>query len=172
MPTGENRFGIIARWLLEFEGLNATFWSGEHNVTIEGVEYIGVGNVLEFSGAESAYDALNDRLSISIAVNNDEVRRTLVSSTRLYVVLITWVVSTDGGANFQKTKRQYRGMTSNASYSNGVYQIELEPTLGDIDRKQPRKWTDENHRERFPSDVGFGYLSGLVDGIGNARWPG
>ena len=167
-----NRFGILARWLLEFEGRNAYFWSGDENIVIEGREYIGVGNILQMGSAESSIGSQNNRLTVSIAATNPEVRRVMVADTRLYIVIISWVVSVDGGQTFRKTKRQFRGSTSNAVYSNGVYTVELEPTLGDVDRKRPRKWSDENHRERYPKDVGFSYLASLVDGVRKARFPG
>ena len=170
--VGQDRINsLIARWLITFEGRNANFWSGDSDITIDGVVYVGVGNIIEISNAEMYLDSQSNRLTLRMASTNEEVRKAMVKDTKLYVIVISWAVSVDNGKTFVKINREYRGLTSLSSYEDGVYSVELEPTLGDIDRDEPRKWTDENHRSVYPNDKGFSFLPDLVDGVRKARWP-
>jgi len=162
---------IIAHWLLDFIGENFRIWSGDSVLSYDGNEYQGSGQFISLSNSELYIDQQQQRLTATIVAGNNEIRSRFIRYERIHVVEIVWIISLDGGATFLPTGRRYRGRVNAPTYSDGLYTVELEPTLSDQHRQRPRTWSHETQQRIRTGDRGFEYASQLVDGTKKQQWP-
>lgn len=162
---------IIGHWLLEFVGTDYAVWSGSGNLVYEGKTYRGAAQFMDLSVLDYQVDQPNRRLSAILAAGNEEIQKIFISDSNIYLVEVIWLVSLDGGLTYQNTGRKYLGRTNGPTYANGQYSVEIEPTLSDQFRQEPRYWSDEEQQATYPGDLGLSYASELVDGLKKGRWP-
>ena len=161
---------LTTHWLLEFIGRDYNIWSGDDNLEYNGKTYQGAGQFISLSQAEIVVDEPNNRITVTIAANTNEILGRLITDNRIYEVEILWIVSVDRGITYEFSGRRFRGRTNNPTYRNGLYVVELEPHICE-NRGRPRKWSDEDQRVEYPHDRGFAFASDLIDGVKRARWP-
>ena len=162
---------LRGHWLLRFVDHDYAVWSGDGDFLYRDRNYHGAGQFMRLSAAEASVDQVGQRISVQLAAGNDQIRQMFLADRAVYVVEIEWIASVDGGITYYPTGLRFRGRTNNPVYREEVYTVELEPTLSDQHRQRPRRWSDEDQRERYPDDLGLSYVSDLVDGTKRGRWP-
>ena len=149
-------------------GLNV--WSGDTDVTIEGVDYqAGIGLSLSDITEEEGVPAKRARVSFGVA--NPNLRRELLNDPGPVRVEMRWIASHDQGATWEFLPLRFVGRLSKPAMRDGIYTIELERYVGTVDRGAPRRWSHEQQQVRTHGvDKGFEFVRGLSQGK-EIRWP-
>ena len=148
-------------------------WSGDGDLVYDGKTYLGGGQFISLSPVEVTLDQPDQRLTATLVAGDNSITQMFITDKNIYVVEVIWIISIDKGLTYLNTGRRYRGRTNNPIYKDGLYTVELEPTLNDQYRQRPRTWSDDDQREVYPDDKGFEFASELSETEATARqkWP-
>jgi len=163
-------------------------WTGNGNVTIEGIEYIGTGQFLEISLFEESTDIVaknailtlsgipSDLLSLALQIPY-QGRKAVVQFGVFTLGNVpqeqgTYVLNEDGGKLKLENTNKSRSIvfsgfmdTMSITEVGDTSQISLtiESRLVDLDRARVRRYTSEDQQSRFPGDLGFSFVNSIQD---------
>ena len=167
-----------AQWLVEFDynedddysPQDIQYWSGEGLLNYDGKIYNSVGKIIGLSGAELKEGIPDQRLQINMFAGDPTIRELLLQDHGPIELVVKWIYSNDNGVTWNKIPAEYRGRLSNPRIENGVYHVELETVVGDIDAGETVYFSDEYQRDQDAEDVGYEYLKEIAAGK-EIRWP-
>ena len=175
-PTGTGRTAMadpltapLIAWLADFKDSGHKFWSGENDLTLNGVLYQG-RSFISLSTSEASLDAPRRRMTASFPAVDGELRAMLMQDPGPLIVEIRWIYSLDHGQTWLFVPRKFIGRLSTPIIREGTYTIEIETYGGDIDRGRPLRWSDEDQQRRYPGDRGMEFMRALSEGI-DTKWP-
>ena len=167
----------IARtaWTFEVEGTDLLLWSGFQPMTFSGKTYMGCsdedGNCLvSVSEVEQSLDQPNRRMTVALAMTDPAVRARFMQDFGPLPVRIQWLLGGWQGTGFRSTGFSFHGFMSKPKLLDGLYTVEIETYLGDVDRGEPVKWSHESQQVRHPGDIGFNSMRQLASGL-EIKWP-
>ena len=165
-------------WTIKLESLGdppqtVYWWSGEGSIVVESQTYQGAtvnGQAfLDVSAIDQNEGPPIKRATARMAVVPEMTRRLLQQDYGPIPITIGWIRSRDGGRNWTRLPRSFKGRLSNPQLSNGLYSVEIETVLGDADRGTPLRWSYEAHLNRH-NDKFFEAVSTYATGV-DVRWP-
>lgn len=191
ISTPGNVAGIIALMAeFDFDSGTIGMWTGYGNITYNGVNYTGGGNLVGVSAYQETLDleaqGLTFTLSgvpldmISIAENEPYQGR----RCRLYIALIdiesfiakeddTGVILTEAGGRIKLESTVnaiyplFSGimdvMDTQDSAETSTIQLSAENILTLLNRTKTRRYTDEDQKSRYPLDDGLSFVASLQD---------
>ena len=159
----------LVAWLANFMDSGHKFWSGQDDLTLNGVTYQG-RSFISLSTAEASLEAPRRRMTASFPAVDGALRAMLMQDPGPLMVEIRWIYSMDHGQTWMLIPRKFIGRLSSPIIREGSYTIEIETFGGDADRGRPLRWSDEDQQRRFPGDKGLEYMRDLSEGI-DTKWP-
>ena len=106
-------------------------WTGEGDMTIDGVPYTSAAGVVEIGGVESGQH-INSRASFTFPVVNDTIRSALLVGTPAVPARI-WLILSEDYATFQRIL-QIEGIISKVVVDNLQAVAQVETAEGDVER--------------------------------------
>lgn len=144
-------------------------WSGTGTYTLDGADYLGVGDFGGQSEIEEGKTIAANGLALSLSgVPSDQIAMTLAEKYRgrtVYERMVLFDLSTLApiadpaivfAGRIDTMAIRDDGPTSSIS-------VACESRLVDLDRARERRYTHEDQQELYPGDTSFRYVPGLQD---------
>ena len=160
----------------------AYWWSGEGDLVFEQVGGRPVtwrgasgpdGALMAVGPVTQVADMAGQRTVVSIVAPTQATRRLWSVDLGGVELGIGWIrrLSARGPKAWTRIPRTFRGRLSDVTHKDGVVQLTVETYLGDIDRGDPRWWSDATQKGRTNNtDTAFEQVSELA-GDYELRWP-
>ena len=169
----------MVAWAMEIVGVGLAnipyrVWSGLGQLDWNGVIWDGTqsvnGSFVSVSPVTDKVGAPDRRASVTISVTAEMIRQLLAIDTGPVSVFLRYLYSLDNGVSWIEAPMVLAGRLSQPKFDRGLYTVEIETWSGDVDRGEPKLWSDETQRAEYPGDKGFEFIRGLSQGI-DTRWP-
>lgn len=167
-------------WLAEIDGLlddrTHRVWSGFGDLIFDGRTWLGTqtrdGPLVAISPITNNVGEPSKRAQVSIAVPTAAIREMLAIDVGPVEVSIQTIYSVNSGRSWIRLPTGFKGFLSRPQFNaeGSIYTVELETWSGDADRGDPRYWSDEHQRQRYPGDKGFEFMRANAEGL-EIRWP-
>lgn len=131
------------------------FWSGEHALTLEQVEFIGGAGIFSIEANEGT----NPKLSMLLGTEAfTEAFRKFTGPAK---IVIQGIGSLDSGTSWTALDFVLRGRLSSPRIREKEYEVDIVPV-----RHYPtvRTWSNEDHQKLYPGDTIFAQQRSLSDG--------
>ena len=147
------------------------YWSGEGDLEIDGHVWRGTrhedgGQLARVGAVEFTQSVAGRRVVIEMAVTAEAVRRLVQVDLGAIGIVVGWVYR-DSAGFWQRVPRFYSGRIGRSGVKNGVFSVEVETYLGDVDRGVPLYWS---HETAADGDLYAEQARRLASGI-DTRWP-
>ena len=164
----------LIHWLLEFES-GERYWSGEGDLSFGGVTWQGTsrgkGSIISIGPAENALGPIDNRLTASMDATNPTVRAAMLTDPGPINITLQWIYAVDGGSTWTRIDRKFSGRLSRPIIKDGLYTVEIETHLGDVDRGQPVAWSHEDQMSRYAGDTGMKMMRQISEAGVDIKWP-
>jgi len=150
---------------LEFDSGTVRLWNGTYDATIEGETYLGSGSLLSFSEVEESGEIAARGITLSLtgidsgflatALGEDYQNR----SARLMFGTIE--SGTFSAYTVFKGRMDVMTITEGAEFA--TIEITAESRLIDLERPRVFRYTSEDQKILYPTDLGLDYVSSLQD---------
>ena len=145
-------------------------WTGFGDLSLGGIDYVGVGPDVISIGTQTAALTGQGRMSITLSAIEAEHRAKFLQDPGKVTVTVRILYSTNGGQSWAMLNRFHRGELSRPQLQGGNYTIEISPYRDTLDRGYEQSWSDELQKQVYPGDRGFEHLQRLSEGV-DIRWP-
>ena len=178
-PTAIVGVRPMIAWVMEIAGVGPMrevfrIWSGLGDLDWNGVIWKGTdsdnGAIVAVSSVTDAVGSPNNRATISVSVPSEAVRELLAADIGPVTTVLQYIYSLDNGRTYRATSAGLAGQLSNPRFGDGIYTVEIETWSGDVDRGEPKFWSDETQRAEYPGDKGFEFVRALEQGL-EIKWP-
>lgn len=181
---------IEVAWLVEFPGYTppadsadapTRLWEGEGDLefAVDGTTRTWAGTrdgeraAVEAAPVQNVRQGAPSRTKIRILIGRNQaaLRHLILRGDPGPIdVLVHFIYRPPGERDWSLLARNRRGQLSNGEFVGGAYEYELETYSGDVDRQQPRKWSNEQQLADHPGDRGLEFAADLAQGK-DIRWP-
>lgn len=142
------------------------FWNGYADISVDGAQFVGSGNLMTISGidespeiaargVEMVLSGISTDL-ISIALRENYQNRLV----RIYVGTIASDLTTSGYVVFAG-RMDVMSIEENGETS--TISLTAENRLIDLERPRSRRYTAEDQKNLYPGDLGLDYVNDLQD---------
>lgn len=143
-------------------------WSGYGNLTIGSNTYLGVGQLLAFSGLEETLDLRATGFSVILnGIDNHALTIALNANYQNRDITLYMGFNDSDGTLIDTPFILARGRMDVMSIEEGADSssivIQCESRLIDFERPRRRLYTDEDQRRDHPTDTGFSLVKGIQD---------
>lgn len=147
------------------------WWSGEGTLAFEthnwlGARYRDGGMLMDISAARYTEALPGRRTTARLAVTSESARALLSVDLGAIDLTIGWIWRTPFGG-WSRIPRYFTGRVGASVLKDGVFEVEIETYLGDIDRGIPEYWSHETAQE---GDLYAEQARELSEGS-PSRWP-
>ena len=172
----------MTAWIAYFTDVNPgtpedarRWWSGHSDLVFDGQTWRGTqsdqGVLMSVAGIASGFGPAARRIEVRLALTNEAIRRLLSVDLGAIGVEVGIIYSDNSGETWARSPRSGRYRLSNHVIADGVLRAELESWLGDLDRRKPRTWSNEEQQVRHPGDLGLIYKRQIAEGLRDVAWP-
>ena len=147
----------------DFDTAPVRFWTGYGERTIGGDPYLGTGNLLGISGLEEANDLSAKNITLTISgVPADLVSLALQEPYQRRSCKV-YFGTTDTTTPIEVFSGLMDVMTIEDGGDSSVISLTVESKLVRLEKASNRRYTEENHKSRYPTDTFFRYVTALQD---------
>ncbi len=146
-------------------------WTGQGDLTLSGNTYQGGGKALAVGELEISSGSPDRRMTITLSGIPQDLRTQFLEDVGAVKVKVEWIYSSDQGASWSLAPVSFSGRLSTPALGDGSLTVELETLRGDVDRGQPRHWSDGDQRRRTADDLGMEYMAQLARKGVETGWP-
>lgn len=153
-------------WLcdLEFDAPNDLhFWSGIGDLSLDGTTYTGAGNLLNLSEMRESSDiaAYGAVLTLS-GIPSNEIELAQSEPYQGRRAVIKFGVDSGGTKTaFTVFTGEMDQMSIRLGPETATITLDVESRLVDLNRPRVRRYTDADHRSRYPGDLAFEFVTRL-----------
>lgn len=159
---------ILRNWLVTLgpysTGVVYRLWGGGGSLIYGGETYDGVGGLARISEVETAVDAIDRRVTLSLTIPDETLRSHLLTDPGAVPIEIRWIYSETEG-EWRPVPRIFRGFLSGPRLENDRYDIEVETYSGDVDRGQVRYVSQETLQAEHANARGLEFMASLTRGF-------
>mgnify|MGYP003132957622 CR=1 FL=1 len=152
----------------EFDSGDVRVWSGDGDLSVGGENYLGVGTLLQISGAEDNLELTSTGVSVSLAGMDATVLNLALTENyqnRFLTIFLGFLSgSTDVSVGTMTVfKGRMQSMTINDDPNGSIIQIDAENRLIDLNRPSNLRYTKESQKYIDSSDSCFNRVQALAD---------
>lgn len=137
-------------------------WTGYGSKTINGDDYIGVGSLLGIDGLEEVADLSARAITISLSGIDPQIVSLALQEPYQNRECIVHL-----GINDEDPVQLFSGymnvMSITDSGDTSSINLSVESKLVRLERSSNWRYTNENHKSRYPNDTFFSYVADLQD---------
>ena len=171
IASGSPEKSLAARRAVDLPILQyRTLWSGDHDMTMDGKIWRGVGSIIDITPSSDTIGPPNARFSLTLRATDPNLRAALLVDRGPLEVVVRWAYSLDERQTWTPITRVFRGRLSRPVLDAGTCTVELETDSGDIPVAESRYWSDNDQRSHYPGDRGFEFVKQLSEGV-EILWP-
>ena len=139
-------------------------WTGHGTQTIDGANYVGTGQFLEISAFEETAEiaARNAVLTLS-GIPSDLLALALATPYQGHKCVIKFGTTDNLTARSIVFAGYMDQMTIAEGPETSQIALTVESRLIDLERIRVRRYTSEDQKSRFPTDLGFDFINDLQD---------
>jgi len=151
---------------LSFDSGVLRFWNGYEDITVDGAQFIGSGNLMTISGVEESGEIAARGIEMSLSGISTEIISIALQENyqnrrvRVYVGTIDADLTTDAYIVFSG---RMDVMSIEESGETSSISLTAENRLIDLERPRSRRYTAEDQKNLFPGDLGLDYVNDLQD---------
>jgi hypothetical protein len=151
---------------MDFDSGTLRLWNGYRDITIDGNTFIGSGTLLAISQVEETGEVSAKGVSITLSGISSEIISVALSekyqnrTARIYLGAIA-----DNGdiSSYQLFAGRLDVMSIEDGGDTATVSVTAENRLIDLERPRIRRFTAEDQKSLYPSDLGLDYVNDLQD---------
>lgn len=152
----------------EFDSGDVRVWSGDGDLSVGGENYLGVGTLLQISGAEDNLELTSTGVSVSLAGMDANVLNLALTENYQNRLITIFLGFLSGGTDVSVGtmtifKGRMQSMTINDDPNGSLIQIDAENRLIDLRRPSNLRYTKESQKYIDSSDSCFNRVQDLAD---------
>tara|TARA_R100000231_G_scaffold113462_1_gene84265 strand:+ start:7052 stop:7717 length:666 start_codon:yes stop_codon:yes gene_type:complete len=152
----------------EFDSGDVRVWSGDGDLSVGGENYLGVGTLLQISGAEDNLELTSTGVSVSLAGMDTTVLNLALTENyqnRFLTIFLGFLSgSTDVSVGTMTIfKGRMQSMSINDDPNGSTINIDAENRLIDLNRPSNLRYTKESQKYIDSSDSCFNRVQALAD---------
>jgi len=151
----------------EFESGTVRLWTGIGTLPWNGVEWTGAGNLLAITQIEETRDTRAIGISVSLSGISSTIIAVALDQCRLKKAGSIYFACMSGGAIVADPQLAYRGFLDVPSIEDQgdtcTVTISYESELIDLQRPRIRRYTNNDQKLDYSSDIGFEFVSDIQD---------
>lgn len=152
----------------EFDSGDSNFWTGRGSLVFNGDTYTGLGDFLSISEVVETQNAEANGLSVTLSGIPSSLISVALSEKYQGRTVTIWFGCLDStGALISSPIIVFRGFMDVMELLEGgntaALTVKAENELIILNRAKERRYTDEDQKLDYPSDVGFEFVTALQD---------
>ena len=148
---------------LDFDSAPIRLWTGYGDRTIFTNSYTGGGSLLTISGLEEASDLSAKNITLSLSGVPSSLVTIALDEPYQRRECKVYFGTTDTSDHIEVFSGLMNTMTIEDSGESSVITLTVESKLVRLEKASNRRYTEENHVARHPSDTFFSYVTSLQD---------
>ena len=133
-------------------------WTGIGDVTVGGINYVGVGPDVVQIGEQAASLTGQGRMTVTLSAIDPDHRNLFLQDPGRVKITVRTLYSNNGGQTWLAIPRFHRGLLSRPQLQGGQYSVEVSTYRDTLNRGFEDNWSDENQQRDYPGDLGFEHL--------------
>lgn len=164
-PFGEIELAVFLAVEMEFDTATERFWNGYGEVTIGGESYYGAGDIIGFSDVEETSEIAARGVAITLSGLDASMLSAALQENYQNRPMTVYYGVIDNGTYTTATlfKGRMDTMTITESGETATVEITAESRLIDLERPRSFRYTSEDQKRLYPSDLGLDYVADLQD---------
>lgn len=138
------------------------FWTGEGEVTVDGITYQSAEGIIRFSPMQAG-TSIDQRTRIAFPVIDEASRVALLAGVPADDARVVLLLSNDYRTFLREV--QIEGTVSDVRVDALIGSFEIETAAGDVDRRRPVFISHESQLAAYPGDMGLKDMAALEKGL-------
>lgn len=157
---------------LQFDSGTVRLWNGYGDLVISGGTYTGSGSFLSISSIEENAEIGAKGVSMTLSGLNSTILSYALNENYQYRVVNIYVGSISGAtvSAYKAFSGRMDVMTINEDAESCTISLTAESRLIDLERPRVRRYTSEDQKALYPSDLGFDFVNSLQEA--SIKWGG
>jgi len=149
---------------LLFDSPDAIYlWTGNTSKTINGNEYLGVGDILNISGIQETAQISARGVTLSLAANSELVALALANPYQNRECIIYFGIVGDEDNMTEVFSGYMDTMNIEEGAELSTIELTVENRLIDLERARVLRYTDAYQKSAYPGDQGLEYVASLQE---------
>lgn len=158
----------ILLYKAEFDSGDVRFWSGYGELTFNAETYVGSGQLLNITRVEETSDLVANNVTIELSgIPASIISIALTEDYQSRPVTVWFGVIDTNGALVADPYQIFKGkidiMNMMDNGNDGVIKVLCESDLIDLNNARERRYTAEDQKSDFPSDLGLDFVAKIQD---------
>lgn len=165
--SGDAKVAYIVK--IDTDGGEVRVWTGIGDLTFQSQVYTGVGTLGSISDVSESTDLSANGIRLTLSGIPTSIISTAFNDVRQGREVSVWFAMLDIATNaiIADPELIFSGETDavfiNEGAETSTVSVNAEHRLIRLEKKNPRRYTDQDQKQRFPTDRGFEHVAGLQD---------
>lgn len=147
---------------LEFDSGDVNVWTGYGTIKLNGINYIGAGNLLTISPVEESSTLAVPGLGVTLTgISSDILAIALDETYQGRVGTLYFGILDDTSDVVEVFSGFIDQMNIEDAGETATVTLNIENKLIRLERPVPRRYTNQDQRNRFPGDTGLSFIESI-----------